>query len=68
MNETTAIALTKYGLLALYLGVVYWLSIVGMRKTKTLAGFSVGAQSLTVPASGLGTGNMTGLFRLTFSE
>lgn len=46
MNETTAIAITKYGLLALYLGVVYWLSIVGMRKTKTLAGFSVGNKDM----------------------
>jgi SSS family solute:Na+ symporter/sodium/pantothenate symporter len=46
MNETTAIALTKYGLLGLYLGAVYWLSFVGMRKTTTLAGFSVGNKDM----------------------
>lgn len=46
MSEATAIALTKYGLLALYLGVVYWLSWVGMRKTTTLAGFSVGNKDM----------------------
>lgn len=46
MSEPTAIALTKYGLLALYLGVVYWLSWIGMRKTTTLAGFSVGNKDM----------------------
>ncbi|MCX4244967.1 sodium:solute symporter family transporter [Paraliomyxa miuraensis] len=47
MSETTSIALTKYGLLGLYLGVVYWLSWVGMRKTTTLAGFSVGNKDMS---------------------
>lgn len=46
MSEATAIAVTKYGLLAVYLGVVYWLSFVGMRKTTTLAGFSVGNKDM----------------------
>jgi sodium/pantothenate symporter len=46
MSETTTIALTKYGLLAVYLGIVYWLSWIGMRKTTTLAGFSVGNKDM----------------------
>lgn len=46
MSESTAIALTKYGLLAVYLGVVYWLSFIGMRKTTSLAGFSVGNKDM----------------------
>jgi sodium/pantothenate symporter len=46
MSDPTAIALVKYGLLALYLGVVYWLSYIGMRKTTTLAGFSVGNKDM----------------------
>lgn len=46
MSEASAVALTKYGVLGLYLGVVYWLSWVGMRKTTTLAGFSVGNKDM----------------------
>ncbi|MEX1367485.1 MAG: sodium:solute symporter family protein [Nannocystaceae bacterium] len=46
MTETTIIALTKYGLLGLYLAVVYWLSFIGMRKTTSLAGFSVGNKDM----------------------
>jgi sodium/pantothenate symporter len=46
MSEATVTALVKYGLLALYLGVVYWLSWVGMKKTTTLAGFSVGNKDM----------------------
>lgn len=46
MSEATTVAITKYGLLALYLGVVYWLSWIGMKKTTTLAGFSVGNKDM----------------------
>jgi sodium/pantothenate symporter len=46
MSEPTTVAITKYGVLAVYLGIVYWLSWVGMRKTTTLAGFSVGNKDM----------------------
>lgn len=44
--KTMSVEIFKYVLIALYVVLVYWLSWVGMRRTKDVAGFSIGNKDM----------------------